>query len=708
MKTFTGTTRSLVTRASRGSLCMCAVALALHTKSAHAEDTYAAISPTNTNYQRLVILKPGESWTVCVKGRWRIRDKAGFRRWVGGAGYDLDTKVDLSSDQIFFAPGFASTSIPRLSLVYRAITTYAAANSVPDTSYYEAAYADAPDNNNGQSRVQCADKSFAVSAGTTIALEFVAADIAGAYGTHETDSSDPLSVTTNLTTPIATTDPRDYPRIDKPSLERLHTYSSHKFQPGDRIVVDAGGCVHTVLGWRPFVQPLTPSITNTTEARELSRRFYGTIWIPGATPGPIPIASVLGRTLTVPTAFAAPNEPILRIGYADFEDHYALDDYNGPLPGGECTETAWVKIRLGQASETSPEALDLTWTAFDDNWIPDTPLWWWQLQRGGGLPDYQFVVGKGTKNWQPIPDGSAKHSEVIPTTQAPTLDYNDTGKLGICEDGPHINWYMATYAGPIYWMSHAPRDPVKKGDDDYNMKLLPQINGYAVTNGLTLGNSQSTTNPATPDAAIPRIGRAPGLLLEFQANETVDEMSAADGGWWLGLKAAVDEGEPWTKVKALVDGQDAIASGLMGVDCEHDCQTELHPVWALAIHERPNPTKPNEDRWAIFVKTFGNEGGCSAESPIPPPLISSNKFSHYLDLVGNRFTMRIPIPWLNSVSTAGTKFLLHPTQNGNNASLNVQPERIGSEMRLVFDFGGATPDRQRPIVYGELVMTRQP
>jgi hypothetical protein len=78
----------------------------------------------------------------------------------------------------------------------------------------------------------------------------------------------------------------------------------------------------------------------------------------------------------------------------------------------------------------------------------------------------------------------------------------------------------------------------------------------------------------------------------------------------------VDSGD--ANARPLVDGSYAIVTGLMGLDCEHSCSTELHPVWAMAVRVKSDPA---DVVWAIFVRNWGNEGFCSQDQ-------------HYLDLIG--------------------------------------------------------------------------
>ena len=77
----------------------------------------------------------------------------------------------------------------------------------------------------------------------------------------------------------------------------------------------------------------------------------------------------------------------------------------------------------------------------------------------------------------------------------------------------------------------------------------------------------------------------------------------------------------------MIDGRFAIVVGLAGLDCEHGCGTELHPVYGLAIRVNDDPS---DDTWAIFVRNWGNEGYCSQEQ-------------HLLDTT--RLAFMISAPW---------------------------------------------------------------
>jgi hypothetical protein len=52
----------------------------------------------------------------------------------------------------------------------------------------------------------------------------------------------------------------------------------------------------------------------------------------------------------------------------------------------------------------------------------------------------------------------------------------------------------------------------------------------------------------------------------------------------------------------------AIVTGMFGLDCEHNCKVELHPVYAVAAKVQD---AAQDEVWAMFVRNVGNEGYCS-------------------------------------------------------------------------------------------------
>jgi hypothetical protein len=69
-----------------------------------------------------------------------------------------------------------------------------------------------------------------------------------------------------------------------------------------------------------------------------------------------------------------------------------------------------------------------------------------------------------------------------------------------------------------------------------------------------------------------------------------------------------------------VQGHLAEVTGLIGLDTAHDPAAESHPVYSLAIQtNRSSALAGKIDRWAIFARTWGNEGYCSDDNHTLPP-----------------------------------------------------------------------------------------
>jgi uncharacterized protein with LGFP repeats len=233
-----------------------------------------------------------------------------------------------------------------------------------------------------------------------------------------------------------------------------------------------------------------------------------------------------------------------------------------------------------------PSALDLVWDSVDENGIPLNPKWGWQSERNYGAQDYYpdaFALTKGDF-------GGYTHQEL-------SMDYG--GRHFFC--GPHINWSIpVTYEGFLRFDEHSI-------DDDYNFFFF---------------------TPEGAGATIrPQLG---AILAEFDSDETIDHFHAP---WWDFFHKIVDLSflvKP--NAHDLVAGNWAIITALWGLDCEHGCYSELHPVWAMALNVKYDV---NEDVWAMFVRNWGNEGWCGTDQ----------HFVKDLPLAGNglrRYVFRLP------------------------------------------------------------------
>jgi len=235
----------------------------------------------------------------------------------------------------------------------------------------------------------------------------------------------------------------------------------------------------------------------------------------------------------------------------------------------------------------------------DPNGAPKNPEWSPQLQ--GSIPDPNKC------------DGGNPYSSPC-TDDKPFMDPPSVFTDGFCLVGKlfsgspmgfygHADWMVAQYDGNIGWLNFA-------SDTDYNLLLVPEPilaatgNGHGVT---TNNNHLSDSNSA------PRY-----LELEFASAETVAVFTTGFWGQFKSLGEAYDSVNPEPLADQLADllhpGKKATlacgsAVGLFGLDCDHGCRSEIHPVYALAIQRRE---EQEQNEWAVFVRNWGTGGFCGS------------------------------------------------------------------------------------------------
>jgi hypothetical protein len=417
--------------------------------------------------------------------------------------------------------------------------------------------------------------------------------------------------------------------IQQPNVKQHITeYTQIRFQPGDRITINAGGCVQTGgtgSTWKLYVHPTGPNADHL---------YHGLIWIPGVIGGPaatgVPpnpsrISGFIGaaQAVTVP-AGANVQELYLRLGYED--DGYGDNGYYSHDDGtqDQCKNVgnAFVTIKIvhgGAPPPTSAAApFDLIWGNEDDNGFPLNAKWGWQITHPGAFPDPTSCTDG------PFSGQCTSWTDVITqdTAEICNIEQYEPGKSNsppLYGVAGHVNWAAGTYVGRILWESHS----TPGTDDDYNFDLYPA--GGA---GLT-----STRN---------------NLEVEFDSDETIDHFNTP---WWNTLHHAVDNTSDAAVNDALFKepdgsmGRYAIVTGLIGLEMCHAGDTELHPAWAFAV--RVKDDNPADEVWAMFIRRWGNEGFCSNDQ-------------HYVtDLPNNTYTFRLPWrPGATGVTVgSGTTFL---------------------------------------------------
>jgi hypothetical protein len=176
----------------------------------------------------------------------------------------------------------------------------------------------------------------------------------------------------------------------------------------------------------------------------------------------------------------------------------------------------------------------------------------------------------------------------------------------------HVNWLPVTYTGLLDWEQHSNS---VYDDDDYSFRLIPPSN--------------TTLVPANNGV----------IEAEFNSDETIDHFHTP---WWSAFHDAVDNGDP----SLFVHESEGVVVGRLGIDTQHRLHTEIHPVWAMAVHDR-FAQDPADDVLAIFFRNWGNQGLCSSQQ-------------HFLEL--QKITLRLR--WRDgarSVSARqGTTFLYGP------------------------------------------------
>lgn len=204
----------------------------------------------------------------------------------------------------------------------------------------------------------------------------------------------------------------------------------------------------------------------------------------------------------------------------------------------------------------------------------------------------------GASGVNPVPDW---------TKDVPLLckdnGFGREGKVG----AGHWNYWPATFTGTVSFTDHS-------FDDDYDFDMVPDSPGEGV---LTRGNE--------------------GLLhLEFKASETIDHFTTK---WWRDFAELVrNDQDP----QSFLRQRRAVVTGLVGLDCVHCYQTELHPVFSFAVNVTSDDEEAeNLEHWVLFVRRVGTEGECATKAT----LLEHEDHSRVTRLV-------LKLPWREGMKSA--------------------------------------------------------
>lgn len=455
-------------------------------------------------------------------------------------------------------------------------------------------------------------------------------------------------------------------RIDRPGVKSARTeYGNIKFLKGDRIAVSAGGCVQTGgsgTTWKRYRDPLPAD------------KYYGTLEIPGVLK-PMPLRDVSGSVI-VPDNVA---ETHLVLGYVD--DDYSDNGYWSPDRGNpaQCTipGDAFVEVAIEQGTQSDvcpkvfPKPFDvvLTQDGNDPNGFPVNPKWGAQLaSTAAQFPDADACNISGNGNFDP------KCTNSSTSVNAPTWLHkavcNLTTSPAHGKPRAHFNWTPATFVAPVYWGGHqsAPFD------GDVDLWITPRENA-----AVAAGNETTINN-------------LPAMEVEFNMDEVFRRFTRGAVPSWDQIVDAVDQednsqgGDP-NGPPSRFNNKCAVVVGLLGLDCDHGCKSELHPAFLFALHTKDDP---NDDTWLIFARNIGNEGYCSS------------KLVH-LDLAANRISALIPRPGAQFVKMLDTT-RFYSVLNDSSLQVEVGPAGNNSTAAVTFEFPQQAPATvlEGDLVFGEL------
>lgn len=164
----------------------------------------------------------------------------------------------------------------------------------------------------------------------------------------------------------------------------------------------------------------------------------------------------------------------------------------------------------------------------------------------------------------------------------------------------HADWMVAQYNGSIGWFNYG-------ADFDYDLFLVPGADNLPSAPGNQHGIT-TNNNYVADDKKNPQY-----IEMEFDSDET---NLAFTKGWWNDFKTSGENDD----VDAMADllhppnpeGKRTLgcgaAVGLFGLDCDHGCRSELHPIYGLAIQRKDDP---NDNQWSILARNWGTGGYCS-------------------------------------------------------------------------------------------------
>ncbi len=296
-----------------------------------------------------------------------------------------------------------------------------------------------------------------------------------------------------------------------------------------------------------------------------------------------------------------------------------------------------VALAAPPARAKTPKPMDLQWTHTDANGFPKNPSWGIEPKLKPG----EFADPVKLCRLDKIHAWSAYAVNDDPAQLKGCT--NDKVYLDIVRwvaSGPacwgvfpgHADWLTAvTFDGRAFQDGV----PMWGGglDNDFSFDFEPlDAEGKPSTHLFTksLGACDDPNDPACKKL------RPRGLHLETWDSESI---AIFELPFW---KKYRDEVSAHAHSAKVIDGHHAIATGMVGLDCAHECHVELHPLFALAIKDKADATS---EHWGMFARNYGNGGYCSSTNFVW-------KFPH--DSKGRAF-YKFQLPWRKGAKSFTTE-----------------------------------------------------
>lgn len=457
-------------------------------------------------------------------------------------------------------------------------------------------------------------------------------------------------------------------RINQPFVKQKQTtYPDIIFVNGDLVSVFAGGCVQTGgsgLTWKRYVRPVARDQTE-------DNHYFGQITIPGFGS----LRRIRDAVLAGGIAVMSGSTPTpLILGYLDNGGH-GDNGYSGRDDGlwEQCRDlsNAFVEIVIQHNCATSSSdscihglALDKVVTQRDPNGFPVNPQWVWAALVGTD-PSLSDVCSWSIKTLG-FPRDNTELC-VTAETQKDIATICDFKGATAGRNSGHVNIIDT----PVTYNTSTSLDSVNfpvAEDDDFTFNTLAQP---------TAQNQFLHSLWVTDQNQSPQV--------EFSTHETVGWFEGVK--WWSDLVHAAYHNllpsADSASARQFFGNHEAVVIGLLGFDCAHSCNTELHPAFAFFVHNDQSSTW-NDDVWEFFVRNRGGEGFCGTDS-------------HVINVT--QMSVLIPKPGSIDVKSLPSTVVKGTQQSAADPAFSVTEDQ--AKQGAIATFSLPTPDNYG-VVFGEL------